>query len=40
VAERERRRRRWRAVGAFVVGFLLGLVALLAAGVLLLSRFN
>jgi hypothetical protein len=40
VAERERRRRRWRAAGAFVVGFLLGLVALLAAGVLLLSRFN
>jgi hypothetical protein len=40
VAERERRRRRWRAVGAFAFGFLLGLAALFAAGVLLLSRFD
>jgi hypothetical protein len=40
VAERERRRRRWRAVGAFVLGFLLGLLLLFAAGVLLLSRFD
>ena len=38
-AARERRRRRWRAVGAFVLGFLLGGLALLAAGVLLASRF-
>jgi len=28
VAERERRRRRWRAVGAFVFGVFLGLLAL------------
>src|SRR5689334_10873001 len=40
VAERERRRRRWRAIGAFAFGFLLGLAALFAAGVLLLSRFD
>jgi hypothetical protein len=40
VAERERRRRRWRAVGAFVLGFVLGLVCLFAAGVLLLSPFD
>ncbi len=40
VAERERRRRRWRAVGAFAFGFFLGLLALFAAGVLLLSRFD
>lgn len=39
VAERERRRRRWRAVGAFVLGFLLGLLVLLVAGVLIASRF-
>src|SRR5215472_14673057 len=35
VAERERRRRRWRAIGAFVGGFVLGLLCLFAAGVLL-----
>jgi len=40
VAERERRRRRWRAVGAFVLGFVLGLVCLFVAGVLLLSPFD
>jgi hypothetical protein len=40
VAERERRRRRWRAVGAFVFGFFLGLLCLFAAGVLFLSRFD
>ena len=40
VAERERRRRRWRAVGAFVGGFVLGLLCLFAAGVLLLRPFN
>lgn len=40
VAERERRRRRWRGIGAFVLGFLLGLLALFAAGVLLLGRFD
>jgi hypothetical protein len=39
VADRERRRRRWRAVGAFVLGFLLGLLVLLVAGVLIASRF-
>jgi hypothetical protein len=39
-AERERRRRRWRAVGAFVFGFLLGLLGLFAAGVLIASRFH
>jgi hypothetical protein len=39
VAERERRRRRWRAAGAFVFGFVLGLLVLLAAGVLIASRF-
>jgi hypothetical protein len=38
VAERERRRRRWRAVGAVVFGFILGLLALLAAGLLIASR--
>jgi Protein of unknown function (DUF3040) len=30
-AARERRRRRWRAAGAFVLGFLLGVFALVAA---------
>ncbi len=40
VAERERRRRRWRAVGAFVFGFVLGLLGLAAAGVLIASRFH
>jgi hypothetical protein len=40
VAERERRRRRWRAVGAFALGFVLGLVCLFAAGVLLLNPFD
>lgn len=39
VAERERRRRRWRAAGAFVLGFLLGLLVLFVAGVLIASRF-
>jgi len=38
-AERERRRRRWRAVGAFLFGFFLGLLALFAAGILLATRF-
>jgi hypothetical protein len=40
VAERERRRRRWRAVGAFVFGFILGLLGLFIAGVLILSRVH
>ncbi len=35
VAERERRRRRWRAVGAFVFGFFLGLFALFLLAVLI-----
>jgi hypothetical protein len=39
-ADRERRQRRWRAVGAFVFGFLLGLVGLFVAGALLVSRFQ
>jgi hypothetical protein len=39
-AERERRRRRWRAVGAFVFGFFLGLLGLLVAGVLIASRYH
>ena len=38
VAVRERRRRRWRGTGVFLLGFLLGALALLAAGVLLASR--
>jgi len=36
-AARERRRRRWRATGAFLFGFLLGVLALVAA-VMLLAR--
>jgi len=40
VADRERRRRRWRAVGAFVFGFVLGLFGLFVAGVLIASRFH
>jgi len=40
VAERERRRRRWRAVGAFLFGFLLGLLGLFAAAVLIASRYH
>jgi hypothetical protein len=40
VAERERGRRRWRAVGAFVFGFVLGLVGLLVAGVLLATQYH
>jgi len=39
VAERERRRRHWRAVGAFVLGFVLGLLVLFVAGMLVASRF-
>jgi hypothetical protein len=38
-AARERRRRRWRAMGALLFGFLMGVLALFAAGVLLASRF-
>ncbi len=37
-AERERRRRRWRAVGAFLFGFFLGLLGLFGAGVLIATR--
>jgi len=40
VAERERRRRRWRAVGAFLFGFLLGLLGLFVAGVLIATRYH
>jgi hypothetical protein len=38
-AGRERRRRRWRAFGALVFGFLMGVFSLFVAGVLLASRF-
>jgi len=38
-ADRERRRRRWRAVGAFVFGFLAALASLIAVAVILASRF-
>jgi hypothetical protein len=37
-ALRERRRRRWRAFGALVFGFLVGVLTLLAAGALVASR--
>lgn len=40
VAERERRRRRWRAVAAFLFGFLLGLLGLFIAGVLIATHFH
>jgi Protein of unknown function (DUF3040) len=40
VADRERRRRRWRAGGAFVLGFCLGLLALFVAGVLIAMRYR
>ena len=39
-AERERRRRRWRALGAFLFGFALGVVGLFAAGVLIAMRYH
>ncbi|HEY5066316.1 MAG TPA: DUF3040 domain-containing protein [Xanthobacteraceae bacterium] len=39
-AERERRRRRWRAIGAFLFGFALGVVGLFAAGVLIAMRYH
>jgi hypothetical protein len=39
-AERERHRRRWRAAGAFVFGFLLGLLGLFVAGLLIATRFH
>jgi hypothetical protein len=38
-AERERKRRRWRAAGALLFGFLLGLITLVVTAVLLSSRF-
>jgi hypothetical protein len=40
VAERERRRRRWRAAGAFLFGFILGLLGLFVAGVLIATHFH
>jgi hypothetical protein len=40
VAERERRRRRWRAIGAFLFGFCLGLLGLLAAAVLIATHYR
>jgi hypothetical protein len=39
-AEREGRRRRWRAVGAFVFGFFLGLFGLFAAGLLIAMQYH
>jgi hypothetical protein len=39
-AERERRRRRWRAIGAFLFGFALGVAGLFAAGVLIAMRYH
>lgn len=39
-ADRERSRRRWRAIGAFVFGFFLGLLGLFAAGVLIATRYH
>jgi DUF3040 family protein len=39
-AEREHRRRRWRAIGAFLFGFALGVVGLFAAGVLIAMRYH
>jgi len=38
-ARRERSRRRWQAAGALLFGFVLGLFALLLAGLLLASRY-
>jgi|SRR5579862_1516044 len=40
VAIRERRRRRWRAVGAFVFGFFLGLLLLFVAAVLIAAQYH
>jgi len=37
-AARELRRRRWRGLGAFVLGFVLGLITLVFAALLLVSR--
>jgi hypothetical protein len=39
-AERALRRRRWRAFGSFVLGFLLGLASLFAAGVLIATYYH
>ena len=40
VALRERRRRRWRAFGAFAFGFVLGLAGLFVAGLLIAMRHH
>ena len=37
-ADRERRRRRWRAAGALLFGFFIGLLSLIAARFILASR--
>ena len=37
-AERSRRRRRWRAVGALALGFLIGVLTLLAVALLLATK--
>ncbi len=39
-ADRERRKRRWRSLGAFAFGFSLGILGLLAAGALVAVRFH
>ncbi|MFZ0421405.1 MAG: hypothetical protein WAL80_00870 [Xanthobacteraceae bacterium] len=37
-AERHRRRRRWRAIGALALGFLIGVVTLLAVALLMATK--
>ena len=38
-ARRERRARRWRALGPLILGFLLGIATLIAAGLILAAKF-
>jgi hypothetical protein len=40
MAERERRRRRWRGIGAFLFGLVLGLLGLFVAGVLIATYYQ
>jgi hypothetical protein len=39
-ARRQRRRRRWRTLGALALGFALGIVALIGAVLLLVARYS
>ena len=39
-AARERRRRRWRAFGVLVLGFVVGVVTLIAAALIFAARFS